>query len=46
MPRRLTYKHALRVKGIKPIPRYDKLRTRKDAPGEHIVITASEKETK
>lgn len=39
---RMTYKTVLRAKGIKPIPPYHRLRTRKDGPGEHAVITASE----
>lgn len=43
---RHSYKLALRAKGIRPLPRYDKLRTRKDGEGEHIVITASEPERK
>lgn len=33
---RPSYKTALRTKGIKPIPPYEKLRTRK-SEGDHIV---------
>lgn len=43
---RRCYKAALRAKGIRPIPPYHRLRTRKDAPGEHVVVTASEPERK
>lgn len=37
MPRH-NYKTALRAKGIKPIPPYHKLRTRKDGDGEQVDI--------
>jgi hypothetical protein len=40
MPRH-SYKLALRAKGIKPIPRFDKLRSHR---GDGVVITASEPE--
>lgn len=37
-----SYRTALRAKGIRPIPKYDKLRTRKDNPDlDHHVITAT-----
>jgi hypothetical protein len=43
---RHSYKIVLRAKGIKPIPLYHRLRTRKDGEGDHVVITASEPERK
>lgn len=43
---RHSYKTALRAKGIRPIPPYHRLRTRKDGEGEHVVVTASEPERK
>lgn len=45
MPRR-SYKHALRAKGVKPIPPYHKLRTRKDGPGEQHELIAPRRELK
>jgi hypothetical protein len=41
---RRCYKTALRAKGIKPIPPYHKLRTRKDTAGEHHEIVALRRE--
>jgi hypothetical protein len=43
MPR-YSYKQALRAKGIRPIPPYHRLRTRKDGAGDQVVITASDPE--
>lgn len=40
---RLSYKTALRAKGIKPIPKHSKLRSYR---GEGHVVTASEPEKK
>lgn len=37
---RRTYKAALRAKGIKPIPHYRQLRTRKDGDGPQHEIVA------
>jgi len=44
---RRTYKTALRVKGIKPIPSFRRLRSHYGKlEGEHVVVTASEPERK
>jgi hypothetical protein len=40
-PRRLSYKHALKAKGIRPLPKFDKLRSSHKGGA---CITANEKE--
>jgi hypothetical protein len=44
---RHTYKTALRAKGIKPLPKFDRLRSSHRADGDsHIIVSASEPEKK
>lgn len=45
---RHSYKLALRAKGVRPLPPYHRLRTRKDGDGdsEQVVVTANEPEGK
>jgi len=45
MPRRLNYKHALRAKGIRPLPKYDRLRSSHKG-GECITASDPERKTK
>lgn len=41
MATRFDYRHALRAKGIRPIPPHSKLRTVKIADGTHVEITSA-----
>ena len=42
---RMSYKTALRAKGIKPLPAFDKMRSshKVDDADQHVIITASER---
>jgi hypothetical protein len=43
MATRFNYRHALRAKGIRPIPPHSKLRTVKIADGTHVELTSTGK---